>query len=152
MALAALAAYGVHHSLLLGFAVTGLFFRPQVLNRLGTAVTAAFYLAALGIGMVLVTGISPGPGLVLGGLAFGSQIIVALLLLWPPRGDRSRADIGYLALGQQNGITAVILALVLEVNIPGSVAVIAPAILVVNLLHLSSNASFERWVHARSPG
>ncbi|NUR64455.1 MAG: hypothetical protein HOQ47_01735, partial [Streptomyces sp.] len=49
-----------------------------------------------------------------------------------------------LSLSQQNGITAIILALLLEPALPQAVAVIAPAILVVNLLHLGSNALRDR--------
>jgi NhaP-type Na+/H+ or K+/H+ antiporter len=139
----------VHFSLLLGLAVSGLYFRPRLLSWLSRVVSGAFFLAAFGIGLVLVTGISFGAGVVLGVLAFAAQIVVAVLLLWFPRGVRTLADIAYLALGQQNGITAVTLALTLELVLPGTVAVIVPAILVVNALHAASNAALERALLAR---
>ena len=70
-----------------------------------------------------------------------AQIVVALLLTIPKvwRGDRAR-----LALGQQNGLTAIILALLLEPNFPGTIAVVAPAIIVVNLLHALCNGLYDR--------
>jgi len=48
-----------------------------------------------------------------------------------------------LALGQQSGITAVVLALLLETAFPGTVAVVAPAILIINVLHLVSNTLWD---------
>jgi hypothetical protein len=55
-------------------------------------------------------------------------------------------DRWYLACGQQNGITAIILAVLLEPVFPGVVAVVAPAILVVAILHDLSNAALDRWL------
>jgi hypothetical protein len=40
-----------------------------------------------------------------------------------------------LAQAQQNGITAIILALWVEKSCPGAVAILGPAVVVVNLLH-----------------
>jgi NhaP-type Na+/H+ or K+/H+ antiporter len=148
-ALGAFAVVAVQFSLLLGLAVSGLYFRPRSLAWLSRAVSVAFFLAAFGIGLVLVTGISFKTGVVLGILAFASQIIVAVPLLWFSRNARTKADIGYLALGQQNGITAVTLALSLEPVLKGAVAVITPAILVVNALHATSNAALERKILVR---
>jgi hypothetical protein len=145
-ALVAFIIVAVQFSLLLGLAFSGLYFRPRSLAWLSRAVSAAFFLAAFGIGLVLVAGISFGVGVVLGILAFAAQIVVALLLLWFPRSARQKADIGYLALGQQNGITAITLALSLEPVLAGTVAVITPAVLVVNALHATSNAALERWL------
>jgi hypothetical protein len=51
-----------------------------------------------------------------------------------PRGDRVR-----LALGQQNGLTAIALALALQPYLPSAVGIIAIAILVVNIMHILSN-------------
>jgi hypothetical protein len=78
---------------------------------------------------------------VLGVAAYAAQVVVALLLTIPKvwRGDRAR-----LALGQQNGLTAIILALLLEPNFPGTIAVVAPAIIVVNLLHALCNGLYDR--------
>jgi hypothetical protein len=63
----------------------------------------------------------------------------------------------YLALGQQNGITAVILALALQPVLPYAVSVVAPAILAVNILNIASNgvwdnrARIARWYHGPVP-
>ena len=76
-------------------------------------------------------GIDPVSGLVLGLAAFSAQAVVAAALTRGlPRSDR----VG-LALAQQNGITAIILALWIEKTYPGAVAILGPAIVVVNLLH-----------------
>ena len=47
-------------------------------------------------------------------------------------------------MSQQNGITAIILALLLETVFPGTVAIVAPAILVISVLHLTSNTVLDR--------
>ncbi|WP_329177367.1 hypothetical protein [Streptomyces sp. NBC_01477] len=106
-------------------------------------VTGAFLLAACGLGLLLTDGVSPVAGMVLGTAAFASQAAVASLvpLMMPglPRSDRVS-----LMLGQQNGITAVILALALEPDFPGTVGIVGPAVLTVNLLHYASNGLWGR--------
>ncbi|NLT54698.1 MAG: hypothetical protein GXX79_09045 [Actinomycetales bacterium] len=57
---------------------------------------------------------------------------------------------GVLALAQQNGITAIILALRLEAEFVGVVMVVGPAILVINMLHLVANALLRRASHPSS--
>jgi NhaP-type Na+/H+ or K+/H+ antiporter len=138
--LVALFAVAVNGSLLLGLAVTGLFYRPAAFSSLDRVTGVAFYVAAFALGVLLVHGIAIVPGLVLGGAAFAAQVIVGpLVTRGLPRDDR-----WYLAIAQQNGITAIILALLLEARFPGSVAVIAPAIVVVNLLHALANTTRDR--------
>ncbi|MET8053576.1 hypothetical protein ABZU75_38940 [Streptosporangium sp. NPDC005286] len=56
----------------------------------------------------------------------------------------------HLGLAQQNGVTAVILALVFERDFGGFVAVIAPAILTVNLVHAVANRTADAWEARRS--
>jgi hypothetical protein len=126
--------------LMLGLAVVGLFFRPRLGRLLELATHTAFWTAAAALGLILAEGVRIVPGVVLGLAAFGSQVVVGTLINWrSPREDRID-----LALGHQNGITAIILALLLEPWFPGTVAVVAPAIVVVNLAHTVSNAVWDR--------
>jgi hypothetical protein len=124
-------AVGVWQFLMLGVALIGLFVRPPIDRVLGRVVQAAFMTAALALGMLLVGGVQIWPGVVLGLATYFAQVVVGLLLTRGlPRKDRT-----YLAFAQQNGITAIVLTLLLEPSFPGAVAVVAPAILVVNVLH-----------------
>lgn len=135
--LAVLLAVAVWQFLMLGVAIAGLFVRPAWLIRhVGRATTWALLAAGALLGLLLVNGISLGYGVALGVMAFVAQIVAALLL---SRG-LNRDERITLALAQQNGITAIILALRLEVDIPTAVAVIAPAILVTNVIHAVANA------------
>lgn len=119
---------------MLGVALIGLFLRPQI-KRLPQIIAAAFYSTLLLLGFLLVEGIVWKTGLVLGLAAILSQIIVGLLLTRGlPKNERL-----YLAFAQQNGITAMILALLFEKNLPGTVGIVAPAILVVNLGYYLTN-------------
>lgn len=135
-----LAVTAVSRLLMLGLALTGLFFRPRIATFLEWATRIAFWLAALAVGIGLTHGIGLAAGVVLGVAAFGSQCVVGYLLTARlPRADRIA-----LALGHQNGITAIILALLLEPRAPGTLAVVGPAIVVVNLLHGVTNAIWGR--------
>jgi hypothetical protein len=137
--LLAAGAIAVANLLVLGVAIAGLFFRPGIGRGLRLVTPVAFLLALVMLGLVLADGINLGVGAMLGAAAFGAQIIVGALLTRSLHGDRAR-----LALSQQNGITAVILALLLETAFPGTVAIVAPAILVVGVLHLAANSVLDR--------
>lgn len=139
--LAALVAVAAWQFLMLGLAVAGLIFRPCLGPWLDRVTRVALLLASVALGVLLVDGVAPLPGLLLGAAAFAAQIVVALILPF----KLSRSDRGYLALSQQSGITAIILALLLEPSFPGTVAVVAPAILVINILHVCSTSAFT-WV------
>lgn len=139
--LAAATAYG----LMLGVAVVGLFYRPPVLVPvLGRALTTAYYLALVALGLLLVDGVEPGPGIALGAAAFAAQMIVG----WLIARKLDRYDRVSLALGQQNGVTAVVLALSLQPAFPRTVAIVAPAVVTVNVLHFVAN---ELWGRRRQP-
>lgn len=142
----AVAVLAVWFSLLLALALIGLFLRPKW--RLERVTNAAVLIATFAVGLVLVGGVAPVRGAVLGFAAYSAQIVVALVLTIPRmwRGDRGR-----LALGQQNGMTAIVLALILEPTFPGTVAVVAPAIVVVNLLYVVCNAVWDRLTIAPTP-
>jgi hypothetical protein len=135
-----IAVTAVSRLLMLGLALTGLFFRPRIAKFLEWATRIAFWLAALAVGIGLAHSVGLWAGFVLGVAAFGSQCLVGYLLTARlPRSDRIS-----LALGHQNGITAIILALLLEPRAPGTISVVGPAIVVVNLLHGVTNAIWSR--------
>lgn len=140
VALTFIAAIAVDNFWMLGLALVGLFFRPGLGKILSYATFIACAVATFLLGVVLADGVNLIPGIVLGTATFGSQVVVgALMTRRMSRGDSLR-----LALGQQSGITAVILALLLETMFPGTVAIVAPAILVINALHLVSNTILDR--------
>ncbi|WP_157621387.1 hypothetical protein [Saccharothrix sp. NRRL B-16348] len=139
----------VQYSLLLALALLGLFFRPNLGRWVDGLAQAGMFAAIAAVGLVLAAEFSwvlAGVGAVLGAAAFGAQAVVAFALTVPKRwrGDRVR-----LALGQQNGLTAIILALLLEPTFPGAIAVVAPAVVVVNLLHAVANGVYDRVAPAR---
>ncbi|GAQ54917.1 cation:proton antiporter [Streptomyces acidiscabies] len=126
------------YTLMLGIAVVGLFFRPALVGRFVGAVTkGAYATAAFLLGMLLVGGVSFGYGVVLGAAAFAAHAVVAAVLTRRlPRTDRV-----LLSLGQQNGVTAIVLALSLEPAFPRAPGIVAPAIVTVNLLHFLANSA-----------
>jgi len=121
---------------LLAIALIGLFVRPRWLaGVLPGLVNAALAGAVLLLGALLVGGVDPVRGLTLGLAAFAAQWVVAgPLTRGMPELDRT-----HLKLAQQNGITAIVLALRLEPTFRGVVAVVAPAILVTNVTHFIAN-------------
>ena len=113
---------------MLGIAIIGLFLRPKI-KQLSLVISAAFYIAVLLLGFLLVNGVYWIQGLALGFGAILAQILVGLLLTRNlPRSERL-----YLAFAQQNGITALILALFFERDLPMTVGIVAPAIIIINL-------------------
>lgn len=132
-------AVAIWFQLMLGIAIIGLFLRPPI-KVLPKIVTGSFYLALFLLGLILAHGISIEVGLVVAVGAVLAQGIAAFLLTTKlPTQDRL-----YLAFAQQNGITAIILALLFETERPGIVAIIAPAILGINLIHYVTNTLIER--------
>ncbi|SNR24314.1 hypothetical protein [Actinomadura mexicana] len=132
--------------LMLAVALTGLFFRVRTYAKvIDRAVATAFLVASFALGLLLVDGVDLLPALVLGVAAFGAQALISLLVVPVLKHGLSRRDRVHLALGQQNGITAIILALALEPDFRGTVGIVAPAILVVNVLHYASNGVLNRF-------
>lgn len=120
---------------MLGVAIIGLFMRPPVEGAINRTVDWALAMAALLLGIILINGVNVPIGVILGLSAFGAQVLVGYLLTRKlSHGDRIR-----IALAQQNGITAIILALLFEPYYPGMIAIIAPAILTVNTVHAIAN-------------
>jgi NhaP-type Na+/H+ or K+/H+ antiporter len=144
VALIALGMYGlllgamsiaVYYFWMLGIAVLGLFMRPPIEPALDHVVRWALNMAAILLGVLLIDGINIWPGIVLGFAAYGAQIIVGLLLTR----KLSHKDRMHIAFAQQNGITAIILALLFETYYPGTIAIVAPAIVAINVVHFAAN-------------
>jgi NhaP-type Na+/H+ or K+/H+ antiporter len=131
---------------MLAIAIIGLFARPKALHTVMPRLTQlALYAASLTLGILLIDGIQVWMGISLGIAAFGAQIVAAVLLT----SGMPRTDRWHLALAQQNGITAIILALTLQIQFDGVVAVVAPAIITVNLLHAAVNGFVDRKLNLR---
>ena len=130
----------IYFKWMLGIAVIGLFLRPDI-KQLPLIISTAFYVAVLLLGFLLVNGVFWVEGLVLGVGAILAQIIVGLLLTRNlPYNERL-----YLAFAQQNGITAMILALFFEKDLSGTVGIVAPAIIFINLgYYLFNRVIFRR--------
>ncbi|MER5578169.1 hypothetical protein [Streptomyces massasporeus] len=137
--------------LMLAVAVAGLFLRTRAFTRpLARAVTSAFLLATVLLGLFVAQGVSLGPGLLLGASAFLAQAVVAVLLMPLFVRGLSRRDRILLGIGQQNGLTAVLLALTLERDFPKTVGIVAPAVVTVNLLHYGAQIAFGCWSRHRA--
>ncbi|MFD7874225.1 hypothetical protein ACFV5G_08905 [Streptomyces sp. NPDC059766] len=138
--------------LMLAVALAGLVVRSAVLTKgLERAVGGAFLAAFLALGLLLAHGVAWWPGFVLGAAAFGAQAVVALGVMPLFVRDLERRDRIALGLGQQNGITAVLIALTLERDFPGTAATVGPAVITVNVLHGVSQALLARSARTRRP-
>lgn len=137
--------------LMLAVAVAGLFLRtPAFARPLARAVTSAFLLATALLGLFVAQGVSLAPGLLLGASAFLAQAVVAVLLMPLFVRGLSGRDRVLLGFGQQNGLTAVLLALTLERDFPKTVGIVAPAVVTVNLLHYAAQTAFGCWSRHRA--
>ena len=147
-ALAVFAAAAVATGWMLAIAIIGLFARPVSLQAWIPRVTQwALYAATIALGVLLIDGIDILRGVTLGVAAFLAQAVAAALLT----GGMSRIDRWHLAAAQQNGITAIILALTLQIQFDGVVAAVAPAIITVNLLHAGVNRLLDRYLDNGQP-
>ncbi|MFJ4282525.1 hypothetical protein [Streptomyces massasporeus] len=100
--------------------------------------------AAVTLGVVLKA------GMISGVMAFAAQAVVAVLLMPLFVRGLSRRDRILLGIGQQNGLTAVLLALTLERDFPKTVGIVAPAVVTVNLLHYGAQIAFGCWSRHRA--
>ncbi len=108
----------------------------------------ALLLAVLGVGFLLSVRVLFTAGIVLGVTAFVVHALVSLPLTRKQAAD----DRVQLAIAQQNGITAIVLSLLLTPMFPSVVATVAPAIVVINALHALTNAGYSRAVPGRLSG
>lgn len=137
-------------------AILGWFARPKWLTekRLTILTRIALFGATLLFGMVLADGVNLGEGALLGLYTYAAQGVVAWIVVPAasrllPKEERGHRrlmarEVWHLALGQMSGITAIVIALNLEVFIDGAVATIAMGIVVVNILHFCANWAFDR--------
>jgi NhaP-type Na+/H+ or K+/H+ antiporter len=136
-------------------ALLGWFVRPKWLGegrRAELLTNTALYGATFLLGVLLANGVDWKGGLILGVATYVSQILVAWLVMWvsaltsktESEHKLSKRDTWHLALAQQNGITAIVLALNLEPFIDGAVAAVSLAIVVINLLNFSVNWVYDR--------
>ncbi len=133
--------------MMLGIALIGLFLRPpKIAKLLGSATTWALGIATVVVGFLLAGGINIWAGLALGLAAYSAQLIVGFLLT---RGLPAK-DRWHISFAQQNGITAIILALLFEPLHPGTVAIVAPAIITVNSLHVIANQALDVYLEKNS--
>jgi hypothetical protein len=138
---ALLAVVAVWQFLMLGVAIVGLFLRPAWLaDVVGRVTQVALFVAAGLLGLLLVDGVDLRNGVLLGVMAFVAQMVAG----WALTRGMPRIDRVHLALAQQNGITAIILALRLEAEFSGVVAVVAPGIVVTNTIHFAANWLVDR--------
>ncbi|WP_369245433.1 hypothetical protein [Streptomyces sp. R41] len=136
----AMLALAAGNMLMLAVAVAGLVVRTAAFDRtLDRAVGGAFLAAALALGLFLAQGVALLPGFVLGVAAFGAQAVVALGVMPLFVRGLERRDWIALGLGQQNGITAILIALTLERDFPGTVSTVGPAVVTVNVLYGTSH-------------
>lgn len=144
VALVALGMYGlfvgalsiaVYYFWMLGIAALGLFMRPPIQKAIDHTLHWALSIAAVLLGILLINGVNIWTGVALGVAAYLAQIMVGFLLTRQLPGR----DRWHIAFAQQNGITAIILALLFESYYPGTVAIVGPAIIVINTIHAIAN-------------
>jgi hypothetical protein len=136
--------WGSWHFLLIGVAIAGLSVRPMLGRLVDLAPRLAFLGATFFIVALALTGMDIWQGLALGVCAYGAQIVAAHLLTR----SVSRSDRWRLAFTQISGITAILLALVLEPVKPGAIAIVAPAILTVYALYFGVNRVAAPWLES----
>jgi NhaP-type Na+/H+ or K+/H+ antiporter len=132
----------VYYFWMLGIAVLGLFMRPPIEKAINHFLHWALSLAAVLLGILLINGANIWKGVALGLASYSAQVIVGLLLTRRLR----RQDRLHIAFAQQNGITAIILALLFESYYPGTVAIVGPAIIVVNTTHALANKLLDAYL------
>ncbi|MBM7776102.1 hypothetical protein JOD54_006306 [Actinokineospora baliensis] len=145
------AVVAVTQGLMLGVALAGLVVRPfeghaRAEGVVEKTLTGALLLAGVALGVVLAGAVGQGSlGLLLKGMLLGLTAFVAQIAVGSLIASRlSRYDRWCLALSQQNGLTAIVLSLLLETSFPGTVAVVAPAIVVTYLLFTVSRHILDR--------
>ncbi|MEM7532027.1 MAG: cation:proton antiporter [Chloroflexota bacterium] len=131
----------VAYSLMLGIASIGLFLRPPIEHVIQFITKISLYVSVFLLGILLIGGVQLYMGFFVAIATISAQIVVGFLLTFGlPLKDRFQ-----LALAQQNGVTAITLALIFEPRYGSIVAVIAPAILFINLLHVVFNGLLDRF-------
>ena len=127
--------------LMLGIALCGLFIRPSLDTVLPKLITAAYLCAAVVLGMLVVFDLELlSLGILLGVAAFVSQIVATRLVA----GELPRSDRMFLSVAQYNGITSVILALVVGAMFSEVVTIVAMAVITINTIYFFANQYVEK--------
>jgi hypothetical protein len=129
----------IYYFLMLSIALVGLFMRPHIEKLIQQTVHFALLMAALLLGLLLNDSFNIIAAVILGSAAYAAQILVGYILCR----KLSHQDKIHIALAQQNGITAIILSLLFEQFYPGTIAIVAPAIMIINLLHYGVNKAYD---------
>jgi len=128
--------------LLLAVAIIGLFLRPISELHINKIVLLAYACAVFLIGTLLTGTINLGLGIIIGIIAYATHYIVSeVLTRWQGLNSRDRLHIG---LGQQSGLTACNLIILFATVAPTVIAICIPALVVINLLHLTANSLLAR--------
>jgi hypothetical protein len=129
--------------LMLGIALVGLFLRPTI-TSLERIVHICFLIAATILGTLVTFEISSLlTGIVLGVAAYAAQYLVTYIVAPKLHGS----DKQFLALAQFNGITSIILALIIAQFVLQTISVIAAAVVTINLLYYLCNYIVEKKQH-----
>ncbi len=133
-------ALATKYRLMLGVAIIGLFAFPKFdfsYKFIYISVIISFYIATVMIGFFLVDGVNIYMGILVSLSAITAQFIIAFLMTIGY--EYSLEDKIRLAFAQQNGLTAIVLALFFEPLLKGTISVIVPAILLINLIYIIVN-------------
>lgn len=132
-----------HWQLMLGISLVGFIIRPTSTVIITRAVDAALYFSLALLGLVLAKTATYGSlatATLLAGATFLAQVLLGAVFL-----SRLHApDRWRVLLAQQNGITSITLALIFEPFYPGTVAVVGPAVFMINFLHIIANVLASR--------
>jgi len=135
----------IYFKLMLSIALIALFFRPKISKTLDKAINFSLYISTILLGILLINGISFFIGFLLAIFTVLSQIIALFILMR----EFSQKDKVYLAFGQQNGITSIILAIIIESFYSGTISIIAPAIFFINSLYFILNHLADKYFKAK---
>jgi len=131
----------IYFKLMLAIALIALFLRPNLQHIMDKLVMWAFYLSIILLGIFLSNGVQVIWGLILASFAVLSQIVISIILVrkftWK--------DKVYLALAQQNGITSIVLAVLIEKAFPGTISIIAPTLFFINILYYISGHIADKY-------
>ncbi len=117
-------------------ALSALFIRTEIIRNIIKKIVPFLYnFSIILMGMKLVEGINISYAMVLAGAAICSQIIVGYMMTSTlPVTDR-----WFISFSQQNGLTAIVLSLLLLKFDPQLTSIVAPAILIINIMHMIFN-------------
>jgi len=145
--LLAFLAIGITFKLMFGLALVALILRPQITlfdlkfdDIVNKIVTSSYYISVVILGILVSSGVYLQLGIILGILAFVSQILVTNGLLF----NFSKGDKIKLSFAQYNGITSIILASFLQQYFTQTVGIVAVALVAISVLYFGVNAFISK--------